>query len=125
VLAVIECRESDAAVCERALELAHERGGFLTVVAVVPRAFPWVNGGPHCTPIVTAEERRDQAEAALARAVALTPPEMPIVTCLEEGSVRDVTRRRAETCQPDVVILRRRRRPRGRRAPEPVPAIAH
>jgi hypothetical protein len=112
VLAVLECRHSDDAVCERALELVRERGGFVCVVAVVPRAFPWLNAGPYCTPAVTAEERRQQAEAALARAVALIPPEVPVVACLEEGRARDVIRRRVETCQPDVVVRRRRRRGR-------------
>jgi len=125
VLAVLECRDSDNAVCGRALELVHERGGFLTLVAVVPRAFPWMNPGPYCTPTVTVEERREQAEAALARAAALIPPEVPVVACVEEGRAPDVIRRRVETCEPDVVVLRRRRRLRVRTGPAPVPAIAY
>jgi hypothetical protein len=124
VLAVLECRDSDDVVCARALEVVRERGGFLTVVAVVPRAFPWVNPGPYCTPIVTAEERREQAETALARAAALIPPEIPVVACLGEGRAREVVRRRIETCEPDVVVFRRRRLQRRRPAPTPLPAIA-
>jgi hypothetical protein len=125
VLAVLECRDSDDSVCARALELVRKRGGYVTMVAVVPRPFPWVNAGPHCTPVVTAEERWEQAEAALARAVALVPPEVPVVACLEEGRARDVIRRRIQMCEPDVVVLRPRRL-RGRRsAPAPVPVLAH
>jgi hypothetical protein len=124
VLAVLECRDSDDAVCARALELVRERGGFLTVVAIVPRPFPWVNGGPYCTPIVTAEERREDAEAALARAVARFPPELSVVACLAEGRRPEVIRRRIERCEPDVLVLRRGRLQRKRRGPALVPAIA-
>jgi hypothetical protein len=126
VLAVIECRESDAAVCERALELVRDRGGFVTVVALVPRAFPWVNAGPHCTPTVTVEERRKQAEAALARALALIAPTgASVAACLEDGRAYDVIRRRVNSCEPDVVVLRRRLLRRARAAPAPAPLLAH
>ena len=125
MLAVLECRDSDDAVCAQAVELVRERGGYLTVVAVVPRPFPWVNAGPYCTPIVTAEERREQAEAALARAVAGISPEVPVVACLEEGRARDVIRRRIEMCEPDVIVFRPRRLRGGRLAPTPEPAFAY
>lgn len=125
MLAVIECRESDAAVCERALELVRDRGGFVTVVSLVPRAFPWVNAGPHCTPMVTVEERRKQAETALARALALIAPTASVAACLEDGRAYDVIRRRVNSCEPDVVVLRRRLLRRARAAPAPAPLLAH
>ena len=111
---------------ERAVELVVERGGFLTVVAVAPRPVPWLNAGPHCTPIVTAADRRRQAVEALARAVAAIPPEIPLVTCTEDRPFRDVVRRRVEIAQPDVVVLRRCRvrRPQPRLGAGPVPAVA-
>jgi hypothetical protein len=125
VLAVLECRNSDEAVCARALELVRERGGYLTIAAVVPRPFPWANAGPHYTPVVSAEERWEQAEAALARALALIPPEVPVVACLEEGRARHVIRRRIQVCEPDVIVLRPRRLRKGLLAPAPVPALAY
>ena len=124
MLAVLECRDSDDMVCARALELVRERGGYLTVVAVVPRPLPWLNPGPHCCPTVTAEERRHHAEDALSRAVASITPDVPVVACLEEGRTRDVIRRRVEIGRPDVVVLRRRRLQRRRPGPAPVPVIA-
>jgi hypothetical protein len=123
---VLECRGSDESVCARAVELVAERGGFVTLVAVVPPPVPWLNAGPHCTPTITAEDRLLQAADALARAVAAIPPEIPVVTCVEHGRARRAVLRRIEIAQPDVVVARRRRvrRPQLRLRLEPVPAVA-
>lgn len=108
-------------MCAQALELVRDRGGYLTLVAIVPRPLPWLNAGPHCCPTVSAEELRRQAEDALSRAVASFPPDVPVVACVEEGRARDVIRRRVEIAGPDVVVLRRRRLQPRRLAPAPCP----
>ena len=123
MLAVLECRDSDDDVCSRALELVRERGGYLTLVAIAPKPLPWLNAGPLCTPTVTPEELRAQAEVALARAVGVVPADVAVVACVDEGRLRDVIRRRVEKCEPDVVV-RRCSRLRSRNAPPPVPSIA-
>jgi hypothetical protein len=122
VLALLECRDSDDAVRARALELVCARGGFLTIVAIAPKPLPWLNCGPYCTPTVTVEELDQQAETALAHAVSLVPPGIPVVACVEQGRTRDVVGRRVERCDPDVVVLRRRRLQL--RAPAPAPVLA-
>jgi hypothetical protein len=109
LLAVLECRSSDDAVHARAVELATRSGGYLTFIAVAPRPFPRVGTGPYCVPRVSADELRAQA-ATLARAVALVPPEIPLLTALEEGRTVDVVRRRVATAAHDVVVARRRLR---------------
>jgi hypothetical protein len=110
VLAVLECRSSDDAVRQRAVELAGGSGGFLTLVAVPPRPFPWVGAGPHCAPRVTAEELRENAARALARAVALIPADVPLVAEVEEGRASRVIRRRVEVAAHDVVVVGSHRR---------------
>jgi hypothetical protein len=110
LLAVLECRSSDDAVHARAVELATRSGGYLTLLAVVPRPFPCVGAGPYCVPRVSADELRAQAAATLARAVALVPPEIPLLTALEEGRAVDIVRRRVATAAHDVVVARRRLR---------------
>ena len=111
VLCVLECRSSDEAVCARAVELVEEAGGFLTLLAIAPRRFPWANAGPYCLPVITDDERRLWAEAAIARAVAVIPPEISLVAVTEDGKTSRVVRRRIELCAPDVVVLRQSRRP--------------
>jgi nucleotide-binding universal stress UspA family protein len=110
LLAVLECRSSDDAVRERAVDLALRSGGYLTLLAVVPRPFPCVGAGPYCVPRVSADELRAQAAATIARAVALVPPEIPLLTALEEGKPAEIVRRRVVTAAHDVVVARCRLR---------------
>ena len=120
VLAVLECRRSDEDVCARAVQLLEEKGGFLTIVAIVPRRYPWANGGPHCTSHVSDDELRSYAETALVSAAALIPAGIPLVMATEEGKKSHVIRRRVQISAPDVVVLRGcRRRP----AELPVPVV--
>jgi len=109
VLAVLECLPSDGAVREHAVEVVSASGGYLTLVAVVPAVFPF-NPGLHCAPRVTKVELRAQAAAALERAVALVPADIPLITALDEGRVADVIARRVESAAHDLVVVRRRRR---------------
>jgi hypothetical protein len=124
VLAVLECRQTDAAVCARAVELACESGGYLTLVAVVPRPFPCLFAGWHCVPRVSPEELREQATSELAEAVALIPSDIVLMAAVDEGRAVDVIRRRVEVAAHDVVVVRRHRQ--GRRFAQlvPVPVMA-
>jgi len=120
VLAVLECRQSDEEVCARAVQLLEEKGGFLTIVAIAPRRFPWANAGPHCTSHISDDELRRYAETALVSAAALIPAGIALVMATEEGKKSDVIRRRVQITAPDVVVLRRcRRRP----AEQAVPVV--
>lgn len=109
VLAVLECRGSDEAVVRRAVEVAAESGGYLTLVVVVPRPLR-TTLGPYCAPRVTPEELRTGAAAALARAAALVPSGIPLLTALDEGRTADVIARRVAVAQHDLVVVRQRRR---------------
>jgi hypothetical protein len=109
VLAVLECRASDDDVRTRALELVSKSGGYLTLVALVPRQFSFAGASPYCVPRVSAEELREDAAVALARAVSLVPPDVPLLTAIEEGRSTDVIRRRVEIAAHDAVVVRRRR----------------
>jgi nucleotide-binding universal stress UspA family protein len=120
VLAVLECRPSDNAVRERAVELATGSGGYLTLVAVVPRPFPWVGAGPFCAPRVTPEQLREDAANALARAVALIPPDIPLTAEVEEGRASSVVRRRVEVAAHDAVVVGSHRRRLAQSVPVPV-----
>jgi hypothetical protein len=125
ILAVLECRDSDAAVCTRAIEIAAESGGYLTLLVVVPTPPRWANAGPYCVPFSSCEALRANAEARLARAVALVPPEIPLLTALECGRTSRVVARRVEAAAHDVVVARPRRRFHPRRtARKPELALA-
>jgi hypothetical protein len=119
LLAVLECRPSDDAVRARAVELASRSGGYLTLLVLVPRPFPCLGMSPYCVPRVSADELREQAAAALARAAALVPADIPLLTALEEGKPSDAVRRRILTAAHDAVVVRRRLR-LGRAQPVPV-----
>jgi hypothetical protein len=116
---VLECRASDEEVRARAVELASSSGGYLTLVALTPRPFPFACAGPYCVPRASAEELREHAARTLARAISLVPPDVPLLTAVEEGRPRDVIRRRIETAAHDAVVVRRRRMP-GWSLPVPV-----
>jgi hypothetical protein len=122
VLAVLECRASDDAVRAQAVAAASAAGGWLTLVAVPPPPFPCFGGG-YYTPRASTEELRAEAEAALARAVALIPADVPLITAVDDGNAGDVIRRRVEVAAHDVVFARRRRLRRWLR-PLPAPVLA-
>ena len=107
VLAVVECRPSDAAVVRRAVAVANESGGYLTLVAVAPG--PVFNPSPYCFPQPSAEQRREAAANVLRRLAALVPPEIPLTTAVDEGKPAAVVGRRVETAAHDLVVMRRRR----------------
>jgi nucleotide-binding universal stress UspA family protein len=128
VLAVLECRASDDAVLERAVEVAERPGGYLTLVVVVPTTPSWFYCGPYCVPRVAQAELRAHALDVLARATASIRPEIPLITAVETGRVGDVIARRVEAAAHDLVIVRRRRATlaaSARSGPVPVLAVAH
>jgi Universal stress protein family len=109
ILAVLECRRSDEAVLRRAVAAAAESGGYLTLVAVPPRPSRWANSGPYCVPQVSRAELRTHAASVLARAKAIVPPGIPLMTAVDEGTARDVITRRVDAAAHDLVVARRRR----------------
>jgi len=121
VLAVLECRPSDDAVLTRAVEIAAVSGGYLTLVVVAPRPFPFVCPGPYCVPRVSADELRRHAARTLARATALIPPDVPVIAAVDGGRTKDVIRRRVEVAAHDLVVVGGRRRRFGQL---PVPVLA-
>jgi hypothetical protein len=126
VLGVLECVASDDAVLARAVDVASESGGYLTLVAIVPPVWLW-NPGPYCVPTVPADELREYAAGVLRRAAALVPPEIPLLTALDDGKAADVIARRVAVAAHDIVVVRRCRRLRrvhARLAPVPVVAVA-
>jgi hypothetical protein len=110
-------------VRERAVELASTSGGYLTLVALVPRPLALASASPYCVPRVPSEELREHAASALSRAAALVPPDVPLLTAVEEGRAADVIRRRIEVAAHDAVVIRQRRLP-GWSLPVPVVAVA-
>jgi hypothetical protein len=126
VLGVLECATTDEAVLARAVEVASESRGYLTLVAIVPPVWLW-NPGPHCVPTVPADTLREHAAGALRRAAALVPPEIPLLTAVEDGKAADVIARRVAVAAHDVVVVRRcrsLRRVHERLAPVSVIAVA-
>jgi nucleotide-binding universal stress UspA family protein len=109
ILAVLECRPSDPHVLERAIEVASESGGYLTIVAVVPGPCP-VFAGPYCVPQMTSEQRRAAAAAVLESSVERVPPGIPLITAIDEGKPSEVIARRVETAAHDLVVVRKQRR---------------
>ena len=115
MLAVLECRSSDDDVRLRAVELASRLGRVPDArrarSAARSPASPRTRTAPRAS---RREELRAHAASALARAVALVPSDVPLMTALEEGRPVDVIRRRVQTAAHDAVVVRRRRRLRGR-----------
>jgi hypothetical protein len=127
ILAVLECRASDDAVLREARAVADESGGWLTLVAIPPTRFPFVNAGPYCSPGVTCEELHAHAEAVLRRAIKRVGPDIPLIAAIEEGRPRDVIARRVGAAAHDLVVARRCRlqfRPWSRSLPVPLLAAA-
>jgi nucleotide-binding universal stress UspA family protein len=125
VLAVLECCAADDAVLQRAIEVAHRSGGYLTLVVVEPSVGPWSYLGPYCVPRVTRDELRSQASNARTRAVSLVPPDIPLMTALDQGRPADVIRRRVTAAAHDlVVVARQRMHPRRLRGVPTVPVLA-
>jgi hypothetical protein len=124
VLAVLECRPTDSLVCVRAVELACASGGYLTLVAIVPRQFPCLFAGWHSVPSVSRDELREQARSKLAEAVALVPSDIVLIAAIDEGRTVDVIRRRVEVAAHDVVVVRRHRHRRRLAQLVPVPVMA-
>ena len=109
VLALLECRPSDDAVFERALELVSGSGGYLSLVVVAPRPWRLFNPGLLVAPCVSTDELRAIAVDTLARAVALVPDDVPLLTAVEAGCPIAVIRRRVAAAAHDVVVVGRRR----------------
>jgi hypothetical protein len=109
ILAVLECCGSDEAVTTRAVALAAESGGFLTLVAVAPTPSWLINLAPYCVPRISKEELRLLAETVLARAATLVPPEIPLITAVDDGKPGDAIARRVAAAAHDLVVTRRRR----------------
>jgi nucleotide-binding universal stress UspA family protein len=109
ILAVLECCPSDEEILAHAVAAASESGGYLTLVAVVPSLPRWLHCSPYCVPRSSPDELRQHASAALARAAAQVPPEIPLLTALETGKPRDVIARRVAAAAHDLVVVRRRR----------------
>ena len=126
ILAVLECRRSDQAVLDRSLALAADSGGYLTLVAVVPRPFLVLWSGPYYTPRVSQEELREQAAQTLAWAAALVPADVPLITATDHGRVGGVIARRVAVAAHDLVVVRRcfALPARARHLPAPVLAVA-
>ena len=127
VLVVLECRPSDDAVLKRALDVAADSDGYLTLVVVVPSPVLWFCSGPYCAPRVTPDELHAQAERTLARAAACVPPDVPLITALDRGNTAGVIARRVAVAAHDLVVVRRRRLripAFARPAPAPVLAVA-
>ena len=106
VLVVLECRPSDDAVLERAIDVAAESGGYLTLVVVVPKPVLWFCSGPYCAPRVTPEELHAQAVRTLERAAARVPPDVPLITALDRGKTSHVIARRVKVADHDLVVSR-------------------
>jgi nucleotide-binding universal stress UspA family protein len=124
ILAVLECRPSDDEVLERALAVAAESGGYLTLVVVPPRPWP-VFTGPYCAPRVQRAELRAHAEDVLRRVRALVSPDVPLIAAVQEGAVDEVIARRVVAAAHDLVVCRRRRFHRwAPRPPAPVLSVA-
>ncbi len=109
ILAVLECRPSDDAVLDRAVEAASASGGFLTLVVVVPRLPALVNAGPFCVPQPSPEALRSHAETVLREAAARVPFDTPLLTAVEESRTSEAIRRRVSVAAHDLVVVRRRR----------------
>lgn len=108
VLAILECASSDEDVLARATAVAAGSGGYLTLVVVVPGQVRFI-AGPYCVPLPSAARRREEAEAALAKAVAKIPVGIPLLTAIEEGTTCEVIARRVEAGAHDLVVVSRRR----------------
>jgi hypothetical protein len=94
-------------VRRRAVDLAEEDGGFVSVVVVVPDARHWVNAGWWYTPMPDRAALRAQAEDVLARAAVRIPCGVACAALVEEGRLADVIRRRVDAAAIDVVVARR------------------
>jgi nucleotide-binding universal stress UspA family protein len=122
-LAILECSSSDDDVLARAVAVAAGSGGYLTLVVVMLGPVRFISG-PFCAPLPSAARRRGEAEAALARAVEKVPPEIPLLTAIEEGTTCEVVARRVEAAAHDLVVVGRRRfRSRSLARSTPVPVL--
>ena len=88
---------------EQALALAEQRGAQLTLLTVVhePRVVP----SPYAAPLVGVEQLAEEARAALEKAAAAVPDEIPVETVVRKGDSADEIIRRAEVDGDDVIVI--------------------
>jgi hypothetical protein len=108
VLAVLECRGSDAAIVGHGVDMVARSGGFLTIVVVVPSPFHRFDAGTTCVPRMDTIELRAAAADVLAAATATVPSDVPLLTAIDAGPPAAVVRRRVRAAAHDLVLIRYR-----------------
>jgi hypothetical protein len=108
ILAVLEGRRTDTAVCSAAAAVANASGGFLTFVAVVDDPWLTFDCGPLVGGCVTKDYLRAHAWAWLSRARARAPSYVFVRTAVDEGPTLKIIIRRIDVAAHDLVIVRRR-----------------
>ena len=90
------------------IDLARGEGARLTLISVAasPRI---LTTGPHIPPVPTEDELVRHAEKVLARAEALIPEDVPVVTVVRCGPAAEAILERIELGGHDVVVLGSRR----------------
>jgi nucleotide-binding universal stress UspA family protein len=104
ILVAIDESEATITALREAIDLARGEGARLTLISVAasPRI---LSTGPYIAPVPTEDELVRQAEKALARAEALVPEDVPVVTVVRRGPAAREILRRIELGGHDLVVL--------------------
>jgi nucleotide-binding universal stress UspA family protein len=104
ILVAIDDSEAASAVLSEAIDLARGEGARLTLISVA--ADPWnLNTGPYIAPVPTEDERVRYAEEVLARAEALVPEDVPVVTVVRNGPAAKAILERVALGGHDLVVM--------------------
>jgi nucleotide-binding universal stress UspA family protein len=111
ILVAIDESEGANAALSEAIDLARREGARLTLISVAasPRV---LSTGPYIAPVPTEDELVRHAEKVLARAEALVPENVPVVTVVRRGLAAREILKRIELGGHDLVVLGSRGRGR-------------
>jgi nucleotide-binding universal stress UspA family protein len=104
ILVAIDESEAASAALGEAIDLARSEGARLTLISVAasPRILAT---GPYIPPVPTEDELVRRAEEVLARAEALVPEDVPVVTVIRRGAAAEGILERIELGGHDLVVM--------------------
>jgi nucleotide-binding universal stress UspA family protein len=103
ILVAVDGSDAATTALGEAIDLARTGGAWLTLISVADR--PRIFAGPYVVPVPDEDDLVRQAQKVLARAEALVPEDLPVVTVVERGPAAKAILERIEVGGHDLVVM--------------------